>query len=301
MTRAPGGGRRPRRQCHARSFAVALWAAVASLALAAAACASQRSAFVGSCRFSGPISPTPAITVLPRAGPHFSYSGVGTCDGALDAAQVKATPLTVGFTNVATIFDTCELGPDFDLHGLIAIGPAGKRALFDITVNLARLALAGPLALTTPGGGRAVGVAQFDPADPSSAPQRCATTGVGAASLAASFDTLSALTGTPERQASPAAHSTAPISRGGAASSAPAVCAGSRHARLRLHAPSGERIVALAVYLDGRLTARRHGRRLRSATLPPLAVGRHDVRIVLRLARGVTRVERLRYANCARR
>jgi hypothetical protein len=178
-----------------------LAAAVATLAAAAnlpAAAASVRApaAFTGSCQFAGPITPKPGITVVPLPGPHFDYSGTGTCNGTLDAAPVTAAPLTVTFTNVAALFDTCELGPDFDLHGVAAIGPPGGRALFEIAVNLARLALVGPFALTTTGNGLAVGTAQFNPADPASAPQQCATTGISAASLSASVNTLAPLIGT---------------------------------------------------------------------------------------------------------
>ena len=80
----------------------------------------------------------PPITLIPVAGPHFSYSGTGTCSGGL--------PISVSFTNVATLFDTCELGPDFGLHGLARIGTQRLH----ITVNLARIAVAGPFILTTP-------------------------------------------------------------------------------------------------------------------------------------------------------
>lgn len=159
--------------------------------------------FSGSCQFNGPIKPQPPITVVPVPGPHFSYNGTGTCTGTLDGKQVSATPLTLTFTNVATLFDTCELGPDFDLHGDLTIGPARQRDLFKVTVDLARLAVAGPFAVTTTGNGLAVGVAQFNPADASTAPQQCATTGVGDASLAASFNTLSALIGSREPAPTP--------------------------------------------------------------------------------------------------
>ena len=70
--------------------------------------------FSGSCHFSGPISPVPPITILPRPGAHFSYHGTGTCN--------TGQAITVTFTNVATLFDTCELGPDFNLHGAMTIG-----------------------------------------------------------------------------------------------------------------------------------------------------------------------------------
>jgi hypothetical protein len=50
--------------------------------------------------------------------------------------------------------------------------------------------------LTTARGGRALGVAQFMPGDPAAAPQQCASGGIGAASLVASFDTVAPLVGT---------------------------------------------------------------------------------------------------------
>jgi hypothetical protein len=215
------------------------------------------------------------------------------------ATQITHAPVAVSFTNVATLFDTCELGPDFDLHGLLAIGATGKRSLFEITVNLARLALAGPFALTTPGGGMGVGIAQFNPADPSSAPQQCATSGVSAATLAANFNTVSPLVGT--REAPPPSVQPSTPTQTGALSAAHSVCASSRPTILRLHAAHGRRIVAVDVFLDGRLIVRRRGRQLKTAALPALAAGSHSVRIVARLNRRGTRVELRRYTICARR
>jgi hypothetical protein len=119
----------------------------------------------------------PPITLVPKAGAHFSYDGSGTCSGGL--------PITVRFTNVATLFDTCELGPDFALHGLATIG---TRQLH-ITINLARLAVAGPFVLTTPHHGLALGIAQFATSNPTD----CITPGVGAATLSANFQTVKPL------------------------------------------------------------------------------------------------------------
>lgn len=144
-----------------------------ALALPAAAHAKPQG-FSGSCQFSGPISPMPPITLLPVPGAHFSYSGSGTCS--------DGQPITVTFTDVATLFDTCELGPDFGLHGLATIG---SRQLH-ITVNLARLAIAGPFVLSTRHRGLALGVAQFSTADPTA----CLSPGVGAATLSANFQTV---------------------------------------------------------------------------------------------------------------
>lgn len=290
----------------AGSLSAALCAA-AMLALPAAASATQPSAFAGSCQFNGPIMPTPAITVVPLPGPHFSYSGTGTCTGTLDIAQVTAAPLTVTFTNVATLFDTCELGPDFDLHGLLAIGKAGQRSLFDITVNLARVALVGPFVLTTPDGGMGLGTAQFNPADPASAPQQCATTGVSAASLSASFNTLSPLVGTREPPPAPptgTAHATGPGPRMPAhtvGSTAPSACVRPRPIVVPLYAGRGRRVVAVTVYVDRHRILHRRGRRLRSVRLAPLTGGGHTIRIVWRLDRGRSQVELRYYLVCVHR
>jgi hypothetical protein len=150
----------------------------------------RTASFSGSCKFAGPIEPTPPITAVPKPGAHFSYSGSGSCTGSIPG------PISVRFTNVSTAFDTCEFGPDLGLSGTMTIGSGPDRVLFQITINLPRLALAGPFSLTAAGGGRAVGVAQFEPPNSSSAPQQCASGGIGSASLAASFNTVSALVGT---------------------------------------------------------------------------------------------------------
>jgi len=104
--------------------------------------------------------------------------------------------MTVTFDNVSTLFDTCQLGPDFNLDGDVRIASGHPQTnTFDVTVNLARLALAGPFLLTTPGGGLALGVAQFTPGDPAAAVQQCLSTGVDAASLSGTFSTLLPLAG----------------------------------------------------------------------------------------------------------
>lgn len=153
-----------------------LAAAVAATlgAVLAPGSAAASPAFSGSCQFSGPITPVPAITLIPLPGPHFSYEGTGTCTGGL--------PITVTFKNVATLFDTCELGPDFGLHGLATIGGQNLH----ITVNLARLAIAGPFVLTTPHHGLALGIAQFTTANPTD----CISPGVASATLTGSFQTV---------------------------------------------------------------------------------------------------------------
>jgi hypothetical protein len=151
-----------------------LLAAALAGALAAPAAARPSSGFSGSCQFSGPISPGRPITLLPVLGAHFSYSGSGSCSGGV--------PITVSFTNATTLFDTCELGPDFGLHGLARIGTVKHH----ITVNLARVALAGPFVLTTSHHGLAFGAAQFSTASPTD----CLTPGVSTASLSANFQTV---------------------------------------------------------------------------------------------------------------
>lgn len=156
-------------------IAVLLMAAV----LPASATAAKPASFAGSCQFSGPITPMPPITLLPGPGAHFSYRGTGTCSGGV--------PITVTFRNVATLFDTCELGPDLNLRGVASIG-SGRYA---ITIDLLRLAVAGPFTLTTRHDGRALGIAEFSTA----APQDCLIGGVATAVLSASFQTLSPLVG----------------------------------------------------------------------------------------------------------
>jgi hypothetical protein len=150
---------------------------------------------VGSCAFSGPITPNPPITFVPKPGAHFSYAGKGTCTGTLAGAPVQKLPITVTFTNVATAFDTCELGPDFNLPGTLAVQAGGQMTDFPITINLARLALFGPFTLTTPGGGRAAGTAQFVPANAVGALVQCASSGIATATLSGSFTTSAPLVG----------------------------------------------------------------------------------------------------------
>ncbi len=172
-----------------RSGAFAASVIAGALWLAPPAVAAHVS-FSGSCQFAGPIEPMPPITAFPKPGAHFSYAGSGSCSGTIPG------PVSVRFTDVATAFDTCEFGPDLGLRGTMTIGAGSRRALFQITINLPRLALAGPFSLTTAAGGRALGVAQFEPPNQSTAPAQCASTGIGSAKLSASFRTTSALVGT---------------------------------------------------------------------------------------------------------
>jgi hypothetical protein len=160
--------------------------AVLAAALAAAAPASA-SSFSGSCSFSGPLTVGRPITIVPVAGAHFSFRGTGSCTSA-----GGTQPLTLTFTNVSTIFDTCELGPDLPLDGILTIG--GAR--FDVVVDLVRVALVGPFTLTTAGGGLAAGVGQFAPADTAAALTQCVSPGIVDPSLSGSFSTLTPLVGT---------------------------------------------------------------------------------------------------------
>jgi hypothetical protein len=165
-------------------------AMVGALALAPGASAATAT-LSGNCQFSGPITPQPPITLVPKTGSHFSYHATGSCSGTLDGAAVTSAPVTVAFDNVSTLFDTCELGPDFNLHGTLKAGSD----TFGIVINLPRIALVGPFLLTTNGGGLAIGGATFSPPDALAALQQCAGSGVSTATLAANFSTLSALVG----------------------------------------------------------------------------------------------------------
>jgi hypothetical protein len=110
---------------------------------------------------------------------------------------------------VQTAFDTCELGPDFNLHGTLAVQSGGTTTDFPVTINLLRLALFGPFTLTTPGGGRAAGTAQFTPAKAATAILQCGSTGIATATLAGSFTTSAPLVGavvTPPRRHHRARH-----------------------------------------------------------------------------------------------
>jgi hypothetical protein len=156
----------------------------------------QRSSFSGACSFSGSIRPDPAITLLPHQGARFSYSGSGACAGVLDGKSVSGVPDRVTFAEVPTTFDTCEVGPDFDLPGTLTLTIGRTTSTFAITIYLARVGGAGPFALTTPRRGRAIGTATFEPADPVTAAAACGGAGVSTATLAASFRTAEPLRGT---------------------------------------------------------------------------------------------------------
>jgi hypothetical protein len=123
----------------------------------------------------------PPITVFPRPGAHFDYSGTGVCG---------AQAATLSFVDASTLFDTCELGPDLPLTGTMTIGSDR----FTVTVDLLRLALAGPFLVTTRGGGLGAGVATFTPpGNQLTAAEACAGAGIATASLSANFSTIEPL------------------------------------------------------------------------------------------------------------
>jgi hypothetical protein len=196
-----------RRLAAVAALGIAFPAGIAILGAASASAATtQARTLAGSCSFSGPITPKPPITIVPKPGEHFDYAGTGSCDGTFAGGSVQKLPITVTVTNVETAFDTCELGPDFNLHGILAVEQGAVTTDFPITINLARLALFGPLTLTTPGGGSAFGTAQFEPANAVQAIQQCVSTGVATATLAGSFQTTAPLVGsvvTPPPKARP--------------------------------------------------------------------------------------------------
>ena len=187
--------------------------ATASVAPATATVTQSPATLSGSCSFSGPITPKPPITAVPKPGPHFDYAGKGTCDGTFDGVTVAKAPITVIFKNAGTLFDTCELGPDVDLNGTLTIISGKRKANFAITIDMARAAVAGPFALTTQPSGRAAGTATFTPPSTTGSLSQCAGSGVGTATLAGSFHTLQDLNGTnvppprPRRRARPRHHS----------------------------------------------------------------------------------------------
>jgi hypothetical protein len=95
-------------------------------------------------------------------------------------------------------FDTCELGPDVGIPATLLIRTRRKRfAEFPLTLDMVRIATAGPFALRGPHDGIAVGIAQLIPPDQAAAVAACAdpSGGLVDAQLAARFQTLSPLVG----------------------------------------------------------------------------------------------------------
>ncbi len=266
---------------------------VAAVGAGSAAADAGPGTFSGRCQFSGPIIPSPPITVVPKSGSGFSYAGTGTCTGTLDATTVSAAPVTVSFAHDSTLFDTCEFGPDVGLAGEMVIGAGADRAQFAITINLARLALAGPFALDTTGGGAGLGTATFTPPSPTGAVQQCAVTGIATATLAGNFTTTAQLVGvaTPATSTATATGSTASTPSRTTTSPARARCRAVRQLVVRLHPPAGQRVIGAVISVDGRRVARVHGRRLTRVRVRGLTAGAHTVRLVLRTSRG--RVQRV--------
>jgi hypothetical protein len=78
-------------------------------------------------------------------------------------------------------------------------------------------------------------------------------------------------------------------------------CANARRLVFRLPTAGRARIVAVAVYVDGRRVRRVRGRRLRSVRLPPLpSRGVHRIRIVTTTSAGRRRTTIRRYRACTR-
>jgi hypothetical protein len=81
----------------------------------------------------------------------------------------------------------------------------------------------------------------------------------------------------------------------------PTGCANARRLVFRLPTAGGVRIVAVAVYVDGRRVKRARGRRLRSVRLPPLSSrGVHTIRIVTTTSAGRRHTTVRRYRACTR-
>jgi hypothetical protein len=79
----------------------------------------------------------------------------------------------------------------------------------------------------------------------------------------------------------------------------PVGCADPRHLVFALHAPRGTRIVAVRVYVDGRLVKRARGHSLHSVSLRGLpARGKHSIRIVTTASNGSLRTTVHRYRGC---
>jgi hypothetical protein len=252
--------------------------------------------FSGSCQFSGPIVPSPPITVVPKSGSRFSYAGTGTCTGTLDGTAVTAAPDTVTFTNDSTLFDTCEFGPDVGLAGQLVIGAAADRAQFAVTINLARLALAGPFELATTGGGAGIGTATFTPPSSTGAVTQCAATGIGTATLGGNFTTTAQLVGAADPATAAATTSTTtptttPPVKAKRCLAGPLV--------VKLHPSRGQRVISAVISVDGHRVERVRGHRLTAFRLPGLRAGAHTVRLVTRTSRGRVQHILRHYTLCA--
>jgi dienelactone hydrolase len=83
------------------------------------------------------------------------------------------------------------------------------------------------------------------------------------------------------------------------ADGATARCADRRKFRFTLHQPPRQRVVRVAVYVNGKRRLRRRGRRIASVSIAPLpSRGRFVVRIVATTSRGRRVISTRAYANC---
>jgi hypothetical protein len=178
-----------------------LWAAFVALLIASIttpASASATRTFEGTCEVSGPIVPERPVNLIPRIGARASYRGHGTCQGRLDARAARTWKVRVRVDDADILFDTCELGPDIGIPATMLIRVRRKRvAEFPLTLDMVRVATAGPVLIRGPHDGAAFGLAQLIPADQAAAVAACADPngGLSDAALAASFRTLSPLVG----------------------------------------------------------------------------------------------------------
>lgn len=181
----------------ARRLALAL-AVMALAAISTPASASAARTFEGACEVTGPIEPERPVNLVPRIGARASYRGHGTCDGRLDDRRPRTWKVRVRIDDADILFDTCELGPDIGIPATLLIRVRRKRiAEFQLTLDMVRVATAGPFVLRGPHDGVAFGTAQLIPADQAAAVADCANPngGLADAKLAASFGTLSPLVG----------------------------------------------------------------------------------------------------------
>jgi hypothetical protein len=176
-----------------------------ALALLGSACftggasAATPLSFDGSCEIAGPIEPEQPINVLPRPGARFSFTGKGSCSGTLSGTARNRLRARVEVVGAETLFDTCELGPDFGVRTMLRIRRARKRWVrFPLTLEMPRVLTVGVFLLHGPEGGRAFGQAELVPPDAAAAIRDCGDLagGITTATLEASFRTVSPLVGT---------------------------------------------------------------------------------------------------------
>lgn len=167
-----------------------------ALLIAAAPAQATKSAFSGSCTFSGPIVPKPGITILPHAKGGFDLHATGNCSGSFNGTSTLSSPVSLDFTDTPTFLDTCELGPDLELEGnMTMVDTTGRTLTTTFSLDMLRAALLAPFRLASVQGGSALGIAQFVPDSPADAVTLCAPTAAGIthATLKGSFQTADAL------------------------------------------------------------------------------------------------------------